>query len=148
MNWLCLPFAGLTTAQLYALLRLRSEVFVLEQACVFLDADGLDLDAWHLMAWDGDRLLAYARLLAPGVKADAPVIGRVITAAAARGTGLGHGLAAQAVRHCEGLWPGQGITLFAQSQLQTFYARAGFVAVGEDFIEDGIPHREMHREAA
>jgi ElaA protein len=148
MNWLCLPFDELSPRQLYALLRLRSQVFVVEQACVFEDIDGLDLEAAQLMGWDGGQLLAYARLLKPGVKAAQPVISRVITAPAARGTGLGHELAAQAVRHCERLWAGQGITLFAQAHLQAYYGRAGFVGVGEEFIEDGIPHREMHKEAA
>jgi ElaA protein len=148
VNWLCLPFAQLAPLQLYELLRLRAEVFVVEQACVFQDIDGLDIDAQHLMAWDGGRLLAYARLLAPGVKAAPPVISRVITAPAARGTGLGHALAEHAVAHCQRLWPGQGITLFAQAHLQAYYGRAGFVGVGDEFIEDGIPHREMHRKAA
>lgn len=148
MNWLCLPFDALSPRQLYALLRLRSQVFVVEQNCVFEDIDGLDFDAVQLMGWDGDQLLAYARLLKPGVKAPGPVISRVITASAARGTGLGHALAAQAVQHCERLWPGQGITLFAQAHLQAYYGRAGFVGVGNEFIEDGIPHREMHREVS
>lgn len=148
MTWHCLSFAELSTHQLYELLRLRSDVFVVEQACVFPDVDGLDFAAQHLMAWEGEQLLAYARLLAPGVKAAAPVISRVVIAPAARGHGLGHELAAQAIAHCERLWPGQGITLFAQSHLQRYYGRAGFVGVGDEFIEDGIPHREMHRKAA
>lgn len=148
-RWLCLRFDALSAQQLYELLRLRSEVFVVEQACVFQDIDGLDIAAHHLMAWDasGQRLLAYARLLAPGVKAQAPVISRVVIARAARGKGLGHELAEQAVRECERLWPGEGITLFAQAHLQDYYGRAGFVGVGEEFFEDGIPHREMHRTA-
>ena len=148
MNWQCSDFDALTPRQLYELLRLRAEVFIVEQACVFQDIDGLDPGAHHLLAWEGEQLRACARLLAPGVKAPAPVISRVITAPAARGTGLGHELAAQAVAHCERLWPGQGITLFAQAHLQGYYGRAGFVGVGEEFIEDGIPHREMHRKAA
>lgn len=147
MNWLCLPFDHLLPRQLYAILRLRSEVFVVEQACAFQDIDGLDVEAQHLTAWDaGQHLLAYARLLGPGVKAAQPVISRVITAPVVRGSGLGHELAGQAVAHCQRLWPAQGITLFAQAHLQAYYARAGFAGVGEVFDEDGIPHREMHRE--
>jgi ElaA protein len=147
LSWSCERFEQLSVTRLYALLRLRSEVFVVEQNCAFLDPDGLDAGALHLGAWRDDVLLAYARLLAPGVKAAAPVISRVITAPAARGTGIGHLLNAQAVLACERLWPQQGITLFAQSHLQAFYGRSGFVGLGEDFIEDGIPHREMHKEA-
>ncbi len=146
LSWTCEPFEQLSAARLYALLRLRSEVFVLEQNCVFLDTDGLDQAALHLCAWQQGTLVAYARLLAPGVKAPAPVISRVITAPAARGSGIGHQLNAQAVAAIEQHWPKQGITLFAQAHLQAFYGRAGFVGVGEEIIEDGIPHREMHKE--
>jgi ElaA protein len=145
MNWLCLPFAELGSERLYAILQRRAEVFVVEQRCFYQDVDGLDPQAMHLMAWDGNQLLAYARLLPPGLKARSPVIGRVLTAPAARGSGLGHELAARAVQECERLWPGLGITLFAQAHLQAYYARAGFVGVGEVFDEDGIAHREMHK---
>jgi ElaA protein len=144
MNWQCLGFEELSRQQLYALLRLRSQVFVVEQACVFEEPDGLDEAAWHLLAEDG-ALLGYARLLAPGVKAQAPAISRVVTAPGARGSGLGRELLARAVAQCEHRWPGQGITLFAQSHLQRYYGRAGFVGVGAEFMEDGIPHLEMHR---
>jgi ElaA protein len=147
LQWTCEPFDALRPAILYAMLRLRSEVFVLEQQCVFLDPDGLDLVALHLGAWQQGVLQAYARLLPPGVKAPAPVISRVITAPSARGVGLGHPLAAHAVQACEQQWPGLGITLFAQAHLQAFYGRAGFVGLGEPFMEDGILHREMHRRA-
>jgi ElaA protein len=143
LTWACQPFDALSPAHLYAVLRLRSEVFVMEQQCIFLDADGLDADALHLGAWQQGQLMAYARLLPPGVKAAGPVISRVITAPAARGTGLGHQLNQQALAHIARTWPGQGVTLFAQAHLQPFYARAGFVGVGAEFIEDGIPHREM-----
>lgn len=145
MNWLCLPFAELGSERLHTVLRHRVEVFVVEQRCAYPEIDGLDPAAWHLMAWDGDALQAYARLLPPGLKAPSPVIGRVLTTAATRGTGLGHALLAQAVQACEQRWPGAGITLFAQAHLQHFYARAGFVGVGAIFDEDGIPHREMHK---
>ncbi len=145
VEWVCSAFDDLTPAQLYAILQLRAEVFVIEQQCVYLDPDGLDQQALHLGAWQGERLIAYARLLAPGVKAPSPVISRVITAPAARGEGLGHRLNQQAVAHVGAHWPKLGITLFAQAHLQAFYARAGFIGVGEEFIEDGIPHREMHR---
>ena len=145
MNWLCLPFAQLGVERLHTVLRHRVEVFVVEQRCAYPELDGLDPSALHLMAWDGEALRAYARLLPPGLKAPSPVIGRVLTTADARGRGLGHALLAQAVHACETHWPGQGITLFAQAHLQGFYARAGFAGVGEIFDEDGIPHREMHK---
>jgi ElaA protein len=143
--WAWREFNALDTPALYAALRLRNEVFVVEQQCIYQDVDGLDDRCLHLLGWQGADLHAYARLLPPGLKGPRPLIGRVIVAPAARGTGLGHELVARAVAQCEALWPGQGIGLFAQSHLQGLYGRAGFVAVGEELIEDGIPHFEMHR---
>ena len=146
--WTCLSFDALTPLQLYQALRLRAEVFVLEQECVFVDPDGFDMQAWHLMAHDGGGALqAYARLLPAGVKAVEPVIGRVITAATSRGTGLGHELMRRSLRECERLWPGQQLSLSAQARLQAYYAGHGFEPVGDAYIEDGIPHIHMRRAA-
>lgn len=148
LHWQCLPFAALNTAQLYELLALRSEVFVVEQQCVFLDIDGVDREVWHLLGHGDDgRLLAYARLLPPGLKSPTDaVIGRVVTATAARGSGTGRALMAEAVAHCERLWPGQALTLHAQAHLQAFYGSFGFVQVAEPYLEDGILHIEMRKE--
>ena len=144
--WTCLPFDALSPLQLYQALRLRSEVFVLEQECVFVDPDGFDLQAWHLMGYGrGGELLAYARLLPAGVKADEAVIGRVITTTTSRGSGLGHELMRRSLRECERLWPGQDLSLSAQARLQAFYASHGFAPVGDEYIEDGIPHIHMRR---
>lgn len=145
--WQCQPFEELTAAQVYEMLRLRSEVFVVEQRCLFQDIDGTDAQAWHLGAWQAGRLMAYARLFGRGIKAAQPSFGRVITAPAARGQGLGHELARQAVAACERLWPGQGITIFAQSHLQAYYGAHGFEPVGPEFMEDDILHQEMQRKA-
>lgn len=144
-TWEWRAFDGLSIGGLYAVLRLRSEVFVVEQRCIYPDIDGLDEHALHLMAWQGEALHAYARILPPGLKGPRPLIGRVIVAPAVRGIGLGHELVRRAVAQCNAVWPEQAIGLFAQSRLQGLYARAGFVAVGEELIEDGIPHVEMHR---
>ena len=144
MVWTCAPFDALTPLQLYQALRLRSEVFVLEQQCVFVDPDGFDMQAWHVMAHNSlGELQAYARLLPAGVKAAEPVIGRVITAIQSRGTGVGHELMRQALIECKRLWPGQYLSLSAQARLQAFYAGHGFDAIGDAYIEDGIPHIHM-----
>lgn len=149
--WTCKPHAELSLAELYAILRLRSEVFVVEQDCVFLDMDGKDLQGQteHLMAWENGALLAYCRLLEPALNDGQAVIGRVITAPAARGTGLGHELMRRAKDEVARLWPGQPVYLGAQARLRDYYAGHGFVPVTEEYIEDGIPHVGMLlREAA
>ncbi|CAB3828507.1 GNAT family N-acetyltransferase [Achromobacter ruhlandii] len=149
--WTCKPHAELTLAELYAILRLRSAVFVVEQDCVFLDMDGKDLQGQteHLMAWENGALLAYCRLLEPALNDGQAVIGRVITAPAARGTGLGHELMRRAKDEVARLWPGQPVYLGAQARLRAYYAGHGFVPVTEEYIEDGIPHVGMLlREAA
>jgi len=147
MRWTCVPFKELTTEQLYDVLALRSEVFVVEQNCVFLDIDGLDRQTWHLLGQGDDgQLLAYVRLIPPGIKAPDALIGRVVTAPAARGGGTGRQLMNEALAQCERLWPGQPITLHAQAHLELFYGSFGFTPVGEQYMEDGIPHIEMRKE--
>lgn len=146
MNWTCVRFDDLGVRQLYDVLALRSQVFVVEQNCVFLDIDGLDGQTLHLLGSGEDGTLrAYARLIPPGVKAPDALIGRVVTAPAARGGGAGRALMAEAVAQCERLWPGHAITLHAQAHLERFYASFGFAPVGEPYMEDGIPHIEMRK---
>ncbi|KQV88841.1 GNAT family N-acetyltransferase [Pelomonas sp. Root1237] len=147
MRWNCLRFDELSVQQLYSVLALRSEVFVVEQNCVFLDIDGLDPQTWHLLgSGDDGKLKAYARLIPPGLKAPEALIGRVVTSPAARSGGVGRALMAEALVHCARLWPAHAITLHAQAHLERFYASFGFVSVGEQYIEDGIPHVEMRKE--
>lgn len=149
MNWTCVPFDALNLQQLYDVLALRSEVFVVEQQCVFLDIDRLDPQTWHLLGNGADGALqAYARLIPPGVKTPDAVIGRVVTSPAARGGGTGRALMAEAVAQCERLWRGHSITLHAQAHLERFYGSFGFVQVAEPYIEDGIPHVEMRKETS
>jgi ElaA protein len=141
----CVPFAELTLAELYASMVLRQEVFVVEQHCPYQDADGRDQAAWHVMGRDStDALVAYARILAPGVAyAGHPSIGRVVTSAAARRTGAGRELMAEALGHTVRLFPGQSIKISAQSYLRRFYESFGFEVVGDEYLEDDIPHLPM-----
>ena len=146
MNWTCVRFDDLGVRQLYEVLALRSQVFVVEQNCVFLDIDGLDEQTLHLLGSGEDGTLrAYARLIPPGVKAPDALIGRVVTAPTARGGGTGRALMTEAVEQCERLWPGHAITLHAQAHLERFYASFGFAPIGEPYMEDGIPHIEMKK---
>lgn len=142
----CLPFDALSPHTLYALLRLRSEVFVVEQRCVFQDMDGADGDCLHLLCEGaGGRLLASARLVPAGLKYTEASIGRVVSAPAARHLKLGHTLMAEAVRQLLHLWGPQPIRIGAQAHLQHFYQRHGFVTASAPYDEDGIPHVEMLR---
>lgn len=149
-RWALAPFAALSVDALYDLLRLRSEVFVVEQACPYLDPDGKDRhpDAHHLRGIDdAGALLAYCRLLPPGLAFPVPSIGRVVVAPAARGRGLAHALMREALGRCAGLWPGSALMLGAQQHLAGFYAGHGFAVASDMYLEDGIPHVDMRREA-
>lgn len=145
LAWRWSRFAELGVEDLYDALALRCRVFILEQG-PYLDTDGVDRQSWHLLGRDAaGALVAYLRVVDPGVKYAEPSIGRVITSPEARGTGLGHRLTAEGVQRCASAWPGQGIRISAQAHLEAFYAGHGFERVGEPYLEDGIPHLEMVR---
>jgi ElaA protein len=147
MNWHWSRFADLGVDNLYDALALRCRVFILEQGA-FLDTDGVDRDCWHLLGRDEAGVLqAYLRLVDPGIKYAEPSLGRVITAAEARGTGLGREVVREGVRFSAEVWPGQGLRISAQARLERFYAELGFERQGADYLEDGIPHVEMLRSA-
>lgn len=147
LRWRWCRFDALSVVELQNIYAARQQVFSIEQQCVYLDADGYDEAAWHLAAWSAaQRLpLAYARLLDPGRKYAEASLGRVITTAPARGTGLGREVVRRAVALCAEAWPGGAIRISAQTRLERFYAEVGFVAVGVPYMEDGIAHTEMLR---
>ncbi|PHN32979.1 GNAT family N-acetyltransferase [Pseudomonas sp. ICMP 460] len=147
VEWVCKHHDELGKEQLYAILRLRSDVFVVEQKCAYADLDGQDLsgDTHHLMAWNDDALVAYLRLLDPESQGGDVVVGRVVVAPVARGTGLGHQMMQEALTRIESIWPQTPIFLSAQAHLQGYYARYGFVVAGEEYLEDDIPHIGMRR---
>jgi len=147
IEWICKHHSDLGKEQLYALLKLRSDVFVVEQKCAYPDLDGQDLqgDTYHLMGWEDDQLMAYLRLLDPESQGGDVVIGRVITAPAGRGKGLGHAMMEQALKQAQKHWPQVPIYLSAQAHLQGYYGRYGFEVAGEQYLEDGIPHIGMRR---
>lgn len=150
VQWQVARLDALTPLQLARIYRARQEVFSIEQNCVYLDADAADEQSLHITAWAPQHTLplAYARLVDPGVKYAEPSMGRVITTAAARGTGLGRELVRRVVELSDERHPGQGLRISAQSRLKRFYEGFGFVGVGEDYMEDGIPHLEMVRQGA
>lgn len=148
MTWVFdwLPFDRLSGREVHDVLQLRSRVFVVEQTCAFLEADGLDPQCWHGLGRDENgRLIATARLVPPGLKYEEPAIGRVVTAPEVRRSGAGRALMLSAIAQTQRLWPGQPIRLGAQRYLEKFYGSLGFKPVGDPYDEDGIPHIEMLR---
>lgn len=144
LQWTVRSLDAFPARQLYEVLRLRSEVFVVEQNCIFLDMDGLDDGALHLLGHDADgQLLAYARCLDRGVAFMEASIGRVITRGATRGSGLGHRLIDRAIALVGEHWGTQPIRIGAQARLRGFYEGHGFVDLQRPYVEDGIDHLEM-----
>lgn len=140
------PFTDLTNVQVYGMLKLRSDVFVVEQACVYPDLDNKDLhtDSQHILCFKDEMLLGYARCLPPGVSfPNAASIGRVAVCASARGQGLASAIMQQAIATCRSHWPEKDIEIGAQTYLQDFYARIGFVPISPEYDEDGIMHVDM-----
>lgn len=144
-SWRSTPFAELELLELYRILALRQAVFAVEQDCVYQDLDGHDAACWHLGAWEGEALLAYARLVPAGVCFPEPSVGRVVTAPAARGSGLGRELMTRALDEAERLFGPVALQIGAQSYLRRFYEGFGFAVQGPEYLEDGIPHLHMVR---
>lgn len=148
ITWQLKPFSDLTTEQLYSLLKLRVDVFVVEQTCPYPELDDKDhqLGVFHLLGYQDDELIACARLLPKGISYPSVSIGRVATKESHRGGGLGHKLLQQALADCESLWPSESIEIGAQEHLASFYQRHGFVQTSAMYLEDDIPHIDMKLE--
>jgi len=144
LDWRWKYFDELTSIEVYTMLGARSAVFIVEQNCVYGDIDGLDVDAWHLLAYGpGEKrppLAGYLRVLLPDADDTDIRIGRVLTTAEFRGIGLGNAMLERALAHIRAQWPGTPIRLHAQAHLQGFYGAFGFAPVSEVHEEDGIPH--------
>ncbi len=138
-------FEDLSARDLHDILKLRCDVFVVEQRCAFAEIDGRDPHALHLLYRDGAALAGCLRLFDPGPAEPDIRIGRIAVSPAHRGTGLGHRLMAEALRFCAGRHPHAAIVLSAQSHLQGFYGRHGFAPSSEPYLEDDIPHVDMRR---
>lgn len=149
LHWQNRAFSELSAAQLYAIVELRERVFVVEQTCAYLDADGLDLVSRHLWAGPADpaamtqpgAIHAYLRIVPAGAKFDEVSLGRIVTAPEARGTGLGRTL----VRRGLDAVGAVAVRIGAQAHLERFYGGLGFIRVSEPYLEDGIPHIDMLR---
>jgi ElaA protein len=145
-NWH--TFSELTNKQLYAVLALRSEIFIVEQNCAYLDPDGKDMDALHLLGMQDGTLAAYLRLFPPSGIETAVIFGRVVTAKSMRQKGYGRKLIQELLIYCETHFPNVQIKCSAQYYLKKFYEELGFEAYGEIYDEDRIPHIAMRKDSA
>ena len=143
MVWTEKQFNDLTPAELYAILQLRSEVFVVEQNCAFLDMDGKDQPSSHLMGWQQDRLIAYTRIVPAGISYREFSIGRIVSSPSVRGQGIGRELVLHSIDTLYKLHGKQVIRIGAQYHLKKFYGSFGFQTASEPYLEDGIQHIEM-----
>lgn len=145
IKWVLKKFDALTPLELYSILQLRNEVFVVEQNCVFQDADNKDQLSYHLMGWNNEVLIAYARIIPAGVAYNLPSIGRVVTSPRVRRNGTGKILMKESIVAIEKLFGNVSIQLGAQLYLKKFYESFGFVQSSDIYPEDGIEHIEMIR---
>ncbi|SMF06679.1 GNAT family N-acetyltransferase [Pseudobacteriovorax antillogorgiicola] len=143
-KWVFSPFSELSPEQVYQILKVRQEVFIIEQEIYYVDTDDRDQDAWHLFAWDEDKreVYAYLRLLPPGKMATHSV-GRVLTSRSHRGQGLGKQLMAEFMQQVQERWGAIPLSMSAQSHLEEFYRPFGFETVSEPYWEEGILHIRM-----
>lgn len=146
-RWECKSFNDLSADQMYTILCVRQEVFVLEQECLYLDADGKDRKSLHLMGFDEDELVAYARIVEPGVSYEEVSMGRILTTKNARGKGAGIELMEEGLREIESRYGKVPVRISAQTYLLKFYQKFGFESTGKEYLEDEIPHTEMLRPA-
>lgn len=136
-------FSDLTLEELYEILALRTEVFVVEQACPYLEVDGRDRECHHLQVREAEELVAYLRLLPRTVTGSLPAIGRVVVKKDYRQKGLARVMVQEALDFMKEAWQEEAVQLSAQTYLQDFYASFGFVPVSDIYLEDGIAHIDM-----
>jgi ElaA protein len=143
MEWEIKKFEELSNRELYSVLQLRAEVFVVEQNCPYLDLDDKDVQSLHVMGKMNNEILAYSRIVFPGISYDTPAIGRVVTSKKIRGSGAGKMLMQKSIEFCQQHFPGQKITISAQCYLEKFYSELGFNTISDTYLEDDIPHVKM-----
>lgn len=143
ITWTTKLFQELSVAELYAVLQLRSEVFVVEQQCVFQDMDNKDQHCRHLMGWQGDALAAYTRIVPPGISFEEMSIGRVVTSPKMRKSGIGRSLMQRSISACYDIYGRGPIRIGAQLYLKKFYESLGFQQTSAVYLEDDIEHIEM-----
>lgn len=145
MDFQIKKFSKLSVSELYQVLQLRSEVFVVEQNCVYQDLDGKDHKSLHILGFKKEKIIAYTRIFKPGNYFENASIGRVAVKEIERKFGYGHELMDISIKAIETEFEVQKITISAQLYLKKFYESHGFIQVGEQYLEDGIPHIRMDK---
>jgi ElaA protein len=146
MNFIAKYFSELNTTELYEILQLRSEVFVVEQDCIYQDIDFKDQKSLHIIGYKNNKIVAYTRIFKPGDYFENASIGRVLVVASERKYGFGHDLMKASITAINTHFKVTEITISAQKYLKNFYESHNFVQVGEEYLEDGIPHIRMDRD--
>ncbi len=147
IHWKCKKFDELSVEELYKILQLRNEVFVVEQNCPYQDCDGKDAESYHFCGWNDGDLKAYTRLLPPGISSypNAASLGRVVTSPSIRAQSIGKQLMSRSLENLYRLFGDVPVTIGAQLYLKNFYESFSFVQRGETYLEDGIPHITMEK---
>lgn len=145
IEWRIKQFNSLSLQELYDIMNLRQEVFIVEQNAPYIDADYKDQKAWHVMAYSNDKLVAYARIIEAGISYDEPSIGRVVNSPIFRKTGLGRLLMDKSIEVMEQKYQTSKCRISAQTYLVPFYSTYGFKVCSEEYLEDGLPHYQMVR---
>lgn len=143
MQFIRKVFEELSPGELYEILKLRNEVFIIEQNCIYPDLDDKDQKAIHVLMMQDDQLAGYARILPPGVSYKEPSIGRVVVSKKCRSSGAGKSLMIHCLHEAQQMYQGQELVISAQSYLLKFYGDLGFIAEGTEYLEDDIPHTKM-----
>ena len=144
ISWIWQRFDEISGTQMHEILATRQKIFVVEQQCLYQDADELDQKSWHLIGRDANgELIAYARLNFPGTRYAEPSFGRVLTVQAARGLGLGRQIVQQCLEKCSAEYPDRDIRISAQAYLEQFYQTFGFEVTSQPYDDEGIEHVDM-----
>ena len=136
-------FSELSVTELYELLKLRTEIFVVEQECIYQDMDGKDSLAVHILGMEDKKIIAYTRIFGPGDYYDQPCIGRVVVDKKRRGEEKGKAIMESSIKYVKENYSNKKIILSAQKYSEKFYKDLGFFVEGEEYLEDGIPHQRM-----
>ena len=143
LQWSVCSFSELSRNQIFDMYQVRQEVFIMEQHCLYQDCDEKDKESHHLMGYEEGVLVAYLRIVNPGISYSEPSIGRVLTKHSSRKKGYGIELMNRGIEFCSSTYPSSNIRISAQKYLLDFYHTLGFIEFGEEYLEDNIPHMEM-----